>query len=661
MARHIWASTIVITALVTSSVVGATASATATTDGAEVITLPDGPNSIVVVDDTVADPAAVAELVADASTADESEVAVLDVVDAIVAPLDAEAVAELAALPGVSVIDDQELTIDANSTQSNAPWNLSRLDQQFLPVDTGYSYPSSAGAGVRVYVIDSGVTPNAQFGNRLLSGPTYVADGLGTRDCNGHGTHVAGTVASSSWGVAKSASIVPVRVFDCGKSTTLSVVLSALDWVGDNHPAGTPGVINLSLGGAQNDVFDNAIAEVAARGLVVVVAAGNHAVDACLESPASAPIALTVGATTIQDARASFSDFGPCLDVFAPGDQITSVRNDGSSSPVIMGGTSMAAPHVAGVAALIWSTNPSQSPRTVESTLITQSIQGRVTSAGTGSPNRLLSSLPLNTLEVPGAVSGVTATRASATSARVTWNAPTVNPGKVTDYTIQFRRVGITTWLTGADGVSTNRSATISGLVSSNDYSVRVRAESVAGSGPFSSEATLSPGSVTASATAVYRFWSDEKQTHFYTASAAERDFVMRNYPSFVWRYEGVGFGAFAEPTAGTVPVFRFWSNTGQSHFYTASAVERDFVIANYPDDVWAYEGVAFHVYPVTASTSETRVVDRFWSPRHQNHFYTASASESEFVKQAYPDFTWTFEGSAFRVPNATPPAAPLR
>ncbi|HET8958079.1 MAG TPA: S8 family serine peptidase, partial [Microcella sp.] len=505
------------------------------------------------------------------------------------------------------------------------------------------------------------VTPNAQqFGSRLLAGATAVNDGRGSSDCNGHGTHVAGSVASSSWGVAKQALIVPVRVFDCANSAALSTVLTAIDWVITHHPAGTPGVINMSLSGGQNSQMNLAVKEATAAGLIVVAAAGNTNRDACVESPASAPEALTVGATTIQDARASFSNFGPCLDIFAPGNNIISVDNDGSNAPVLMSGTSIAAPHVAGAAALLWSTMPGASARSVESALVGQAFTGRVTSTGTGSPNRLLSSLAVDTSSVPGAVSGVSATAQGDTSATVSWSAPTMNADKVTDYTIQFRRSGTSTWLTASDGASTATTATISGLAAGNTYSVRVRADGAAGSGPYSSEVAVKTTGA-AAATAVYRFWSDEKQTHFYTRSVSERDSIMANYPDRVWRYEGPAFGAFASPVTGTVAVYRFWSTTGQSHFYTASTAERDKVINDYPDEVWKYEGIAFYVYPSSSSAPETRPVARFWSPSYMNHFYTASSSEADFVDNNYPSSVWTREGVAFRVPTTTPAAAPLR
>ncbi|RZS57422.1 subtilisin family serine protease [Microcella putealis] len=660
MIRQTVVSATALMAVVASFIVAPAASATST--GAEVLELPAGESRIVVIDESVADADAVAEAVTDAVDGSGDTSTVLDEIGAIVAPLDDAAADVLEAIPGVDVVDDELVTIGATSTQSNAPWNLSRLDQQFLPVDSAYAYPTAAGTGVRVYVIDSGVTPNAsQFGNRLLAGATAVNDNRGSSDCNGHGTHVAGSVASSSWGVAKQALIVPVRVFDCSNSANLSTVLTAIDWVITNHPAGTPGVINMSLSGGQNVEMNLAVREATAAGLIVVAAAGNANRDACVESPASAPEALTVGATTIQDARASFSNFGPCLDIFAPGENIISVDNDSLTNPVLMSGTSMAAPHVAGAAALLWSTMPGASARSVESALVGQAFTGRVTSTGTGSPNRLLSSLAVDTTLIPGAVSGVSATAQGETSAKVSWKAPTVNADKVTDYTIQFRRIGTSTWLTASDGVSTATFATISGLQANTVYDVRVRGESFTGSGPFSSLATVQTrtGQAPAGAVPVYRFWSSTLGAHFFTASATERDHVIRTYPKAVWNYEGVAFGAYSTQVPGTVPVFRFWSETHGAHFYTASQAERDQVLRLYPRKVWAYEGIAYYAFPEKPTAFDTFGVDRFWSPSMGAHFFTASKAESDTVRRIYPSWVWTYEGTRFYVPTTVGITAP--
>ncbi len=296
----------------------------------------------------------------------------------------------------VAVHPDVEMTLF--DTQTSAPWHLSRLDQAAAPADGGYSYPASAGAGVRVYIVDSGISPNAgQLGSRLLRGVSALAGDSSTADCQGHGTHVAGIVASITYGVAKKASVVPVRVFSCSGSTSSSTVISGLNWIAANHPAGTPGVVNMSLGGSASSPLDSAVQNLINRGMIVTVAAGNGGADrigddACFDSPARVPAALTVGATTTPDARAAYSNSGTCLDLFAPGRAVRSLSHSSASSSVMMSGTSMAAPVVAGVAALAWGEAPGTSARQVESTVTTRTRSGVVSSAGSGSPNRLASS-----------------------------------------------------------------------------------------------------------------------------------------------------------------------------------------------------------------------------------------------------------------------------
>ena len=291
------------------------------------------------------------------------------------------------------------LPVSITATQTNAPWNLSRLDQDRAPADSTYTYPDSAGSGARIYVVDTGVSANpAQFGSRLLPGfaATAINDGRGTADCQGHGTHVAGTVASTTYGVAKQASIVPVRVFGCTGSALTDSVLAGLDWIAANHPAGTPGIVNLSLGSdspiASNttDPLTTAVNGMSDRGFVMVVAAGNSNANACNYSPSRAAEALTVAATTSSDARSGFSNFGACVDLFAPGSGIESLRWDNPSGSAVMSGTSMAAPHAAGVAALAWAEEPSATASTVQSLIVANAVAGAVTSPGLGSPNGLL-------------------------------------------------------------------------------------------------------------------------------------------------------------------------------------------------------------------------------------------------------------------------------
>jgi subtilisin family serine protease len=337
-----------------------------------------------------------------------------DLLNGFAAELTPSEVAELESSPEVVAVYE-DFPVSVGTTQSDAPWNLSRLDESTAPADAFYTYPDSAGSGTRIYIVDTGIAPNAaQFGSRLLSGVTTIADGRGTTDCNGHGTHVAGTAASASYGVAKQALVVLVRVFGCSGDATINAVLQGLEWIVTNHPAGTPGIVNLSLGSngtipANQDLLSQEINDMANLGFVMVVAAGNSNADACSYSPSRAANALTVGATQTNDSRASFSNFGTCLDVFAPGTSIRSLQWNSPSGSMLMQGTSMAAPHVAGIAALAWGASPSSTASAISAQVVAQAIPDVVTNQGAGSTRSLSSIATLNAGAVeypttPGAV-----------------------------------------------------------------------------------------------------------------------------------------------------------------------------------------------------------------------------------------------------------------
>ena len=282
----------------------------------------------------------------------------------------ASAAQALSDASGIIAIPDTP--IKATAQQNPVPsWGLDRLDSATL--DNSYNY-ISAGTGEYVYVIDTGVySGHNEFGGRVRSGYTAVADGNGTEDCNGHGTHVAGTIAGQNYGVAKSATVVAVRVLDCTGSGYSSSVIAGINWVIASHPGGA-GIINLSLGGTANSAIDLAVADATAAGLVVVVAAGNSAADACSYSPARAPSALTIGAIDRTNAQAGYSNFGGCVDMWAPGSQITSAGISGAGSSATMSGTSMASPHVAGLAARLQQARPGMSAAQIMSVLTQSSL-----------------------------------------------------------------------------------------------------------------------------------------------------------------------------------------------------------------------------------------------------------------------------------------------
>lgn len=296
--------------------------------------------------------------------------------------------AQLAALQKnpnvVSIEEDGVVSADATTT-SPASWGLDRIDQNLLPLSNTYSYTNN-GTGVNAYIIDTGIySTHSDFGGRVKSGYTAVADGNGTEDCAGHGTHVAGTVGGAAYGVAKNVNLIPVRVLDCAGSGTNSGVIAGLDWVAKNRVL--PAVANMSLGGGKSSAINTAVANVVKAGVIVSVAAGNSNADACRYSPSSEPSAITVGATTNTDARASYSNYGTCLDIFAPGSSITSDYLNGGTA--IMSGTSMATPHVTGVAALYAQSNGSN-PSAFATWLSNLASKNLVTSAGKGSKNYLL-------------------------------------------------------------------------------------------------------------------------------------------------------------------------------------------------------------------------------------------------------------------------------
>ncbi|MEU1746953.1 S8 family peptidase [Micromonospora arida] len=300
----------------------------------------------------------------------------------------ASAAARIAADPAVAYVE-QNHTVSISGTQANPPsWGLDRIDQRNLPLDSSYTYPNTA-SNVHAYIIDTGIKfSHNDFGGRATSGYDAV-DGGAADDCNGHGTHVAGTVGGSAYGVAKGVQLVGVRVLNCSGSGTNAGVIGGVDWVTAN--AIKPAVANMSLGGGANTSLDNAVRNSIASGVTYGLAAGNDSgANACNTSPARTTEAITVGSTTSTDARSSFSNVGTCLDIFAPGSSITSAWYTSNTATNTISGTSMATPHVVGAAALVASANPSWTPAQVRNQLVANATPNVVGNPGSGSPNLLL-------------------------------------------------------------------------------------------------------------------------------------------------------------------------------------------------------------------------------------------------------------------------------
>jgi subtilisin family serine protease len=283
----------------------------------------------------------------------------------------------------------RDATVAVEHRQPDPPWGLDRIDQRDLPLDTSYTWPESAGQGVTAYVIDTGVRiTHKDFGGRASYGWDFVDNDATAQDGQGHGTHVAGTIAGTTYGVAKQAKVVAVRVLDDNGAGTLSQVIAGIDWVTKN--ARKPAVANMSLGGLADPQLDAAVRNSIASGVTYTVAAGNDGLPASLYSPARVKEAITVGASDKKDARADFSNWGARLDLFAPGVDVTSASNASDTGRATFSGTSMASPHAAGAAALYLADHAWATPADVSKALVERAASGKMSNTGLGSPNKLL-------------------------------------------------------------------------------------------------------------------------------------------------------------------------------------------------------------------------------------------------------------------------------
>lgn len=435
----------------------------------------------------------------------------------------------IARSPLVSYVIEDGMA-EPNAAQQPATWGLDRIDQRALPLNNTYNYVQN-GTGVHVYVIDSGIYNHNDFGGRIRHDYTAVNDGYGAGDCNGHGTHVAGTIGSGTWGVSKNVILHSVRVFPCSGGAAFSVIINAMDWVTANKQK--PAVANMSLSGSYYAPLNTALQNSMNAGITYVVAAGNESTDACSRSPASERTAITVGATTTSDARGSYSNYGTCVDLFAPGSAITSTWNTGPNSTAVLTGTSMATPHVAGLVANFLQTHPNASPAFVQDIIVSNVSQKKLSNIGTGSPNHLAYAFP------------------SATGHRAFFR---YYSASATDhfYTKAWGELGA--------GKGSYKLENVTGYLMPTN---------AAGTVPL------------------YRYYNSHTTDHFFTTSWAELGSGGGN-----WRYEGVAGYVPTAKTTETTELYRYVNTSNGDHFYTTGWGE-----LGAGNGTWRYEGVQCYVY----------------------------------------------------------------
>ena len=468
----------------------------------------------------------------------------------------------------LSVTQDQIATI--SDSEAPASWGLDRIDQRDRPLSGTYEYDPTDGDGVTAYVLDTGVrSTHEEFGDRVVAGAGFVTGSGSTDDCHGHGTHVAGTIGGKDYGVAEAVTIVPVRVLNCQGQGAYSWILAGLDWVIADHLEGEPAVANLSLGGPSDPALNAAVAALVADGIVVIVAAGNTAENACTVSPASAPAVITVGATDRFDVRASFSNYGSCLDLFAPGVQIISAGITSDSAIKSLSGTSMASPHVAGIAAAVFGRYPGATQAQIQTIVIGDATTGRV-SDPKGSPNRLaftsLDTPAPGTLTIDDSAPTTTGPVASLRSGsslsgskariRLTWSGSDAEGSGIDHYTLARSTDGGTRWST----IESSTSATFKNLKVRTTGSVRyrVRAVDVVGNvGPWTEGPVLSPRLIQETSSSIrYRgIWKRDASAAFSSRSVNFTK-VTRAKAKYTFSGRSIGFVTTTTPNRGAVRVY---------------------------------------------------------------------------------------------------------
>lgn len=413
-----------------------------------------------------------------------------DALTGLAGSLPAHLLVSLADDPRVGHIE-ADLPAHLQSTQQHPPWNLDRLDQRSPALNRSYR-SVGGGRGVHAYVLDTGVrASHAELRGRVARGHSVIADGWGSQDCVGHGTHVAGTLGGRSTGVAKEVTIIPVRVFDCQGRTSTSKLLAGVEWVTRHHQSGQPAVANLSFQTPSSRALDAAVGRMGAEGVSAAAAAGNSGADACDQGLSRLPGVLTVAATTRHDARAKASNWGSCVEIFAPGERIVSAGHRSDIERVTSSGTSMATPHVAGAAVLLLAQKPSMTPRELSAVILENATEGAVSGAR-GSPNRLLFSHltpdagPVGAPGRPRGVQGL-ALPTTAGKADVSWEAPH-SPSPITSSTIRIHlqggKVSHTVEVRGAE-----MRGEVEGLPP-GEYSFSVRSTNATGTGGWSARST---------------------------------------------------------------------------------------------------------------------------------------------------------------------------